>query len=412
MPETMDERLMVALTYGRRHKAEYWRSQFRLHQHHPSFEVTSHASTRCLSFACSCSGDRLVFEVSIVDIKTMLPDARDALQRMLSNHHRKGNKAKKRLRFIARVRARALLFRYLTKDQKWSLRAERRFKVRGKDGNDYFISEAYGNNVVRLDPETAEPAYRFCVVFKTEEIPVYDLLLAQKLMLEGAPRDFLDIAVVLDLRTDQVWGTGAHIDNPDHEPRLVPGLVAGVRVVPGLFENPDYANLERQEFEASIGVSQTIGSLLLHDLVLTPEALYDGDTNQAFVLDHEHNVVEYPTVPVRVPKLAADVDQDECTLKLITGIPARVYRDLSEVVEHFRARDLYVFRVLAHPNDPTRYNPGIVVYDPRVPLGRTYFIAEQLFVGVVAHWYDGDGVGFCVHNLNGIAVFEPQENAA
>lgn len=94
----------------------------------------------------------------------------------------------------ARRRAKALLFRYLAPHQKWELRAHNRVTVTGQDGRTYRIYARYGHNVKRVvaDRET----HSFCIIpdLRAETIPVYDLMLAHKVLLERDLGNFMRTA--------------------------------------------------------------------------------------------------------------------------------------------------------------------------------------------------------------------------
>lgn len=95
---------------------------------------------------------------------------------------------------IAR-RARALLFTYLVREQKWELRAHRRLTVTGQDGATYRIYAWQGMNV-RLVEGNIETC-SLCIVPDSEvtTLPVYDLMLAQKVLLETNITKFKEIAI-------------------------------------------------------------------------------------------------------------------------------------------------------------------------------------------------------------------------
>lgn len=92
-------------------------------------------------------------------------------------------------------RARALLHRSLDRQQRRELRGTKAFTMVGKDGKTYRIAEKASTNVTLLD-KTGKPVKRLCVVFKDTGLPIYDLMLAQKLLLESNPKDFWKIARV------------------------------------------------------------------------------------------------------------------------------------------------------------------------------------------------------------------------
>lgn len=91
-------------------------------------------------------------------------------------------------------RARALLFRYLTREQKWELRAHRRFTVQGQDGETYRVYRWVGGNVFQVKED--KEVKTFCVVTAPEQgwVPVHDLLLVHKMLLEQNIQLFLSTA--------------------------------------------------------------------------------------------------------------------------------------------------------------------------------------------------------------------------
>lgn len=105
------------------------------------------------------------------------------------------NQGKRRERLRAERKSKALLFRSLTREQKWELRAHQRVTVKGQDGATYRIYKWQGMNVRLL--EGAEETASLCIVPTAETpIPVYDLMLAQKVLLESQIDEFMKIAAV------------------------------------------------------------------------------------------------------------------------------------------------------------------------------------------------------------------------
>lgn len=92
-------------------------------------------------------------------------------------------------------RAKALFFRYLTREQKWELRAHKRVTTIGQDGRTYLINAWQGGNVYLV--ENGAPTTVLCVVPNpavVDRIPVHDLMLAQKILLESNVAEFLQTA--------------------------------------------------------------------------------------------------------------------------------------------------------------------------------------------------------------------------
>lgn len=102
-------------------------------------------------------------------------------------------------------KARALLFRYLTREQKWELRGHKRFTLKGQDGETYRVYAYSGGNVKLVQTtefkKVPQETVSFCVVAnaKREPLPLYDLLLAQKLLLTMNIGKFRSIAHITRL---------------------------------------------------------------------------------------------------------------------------------------------------------------------------------------------------------------------
>lgn len=73
------------------------------------------------------------------------------------------------------------------------------FHVLGKDGFTYLITEQYQHNVFRI--ENGRRTFEYCIITK-KHIPIYDQMLAQKLLLESNPQMFLDISNIWLLTED------------------------------------------------------------------------------------------------------------------------------------------------------------------------------------------------------------------
>ena len=422
MPETLDENLIVAMQVARDHRSQAWKNLLREHREHPSFCTVQDVQKREIGFACLCTGERKEFRITLMSLKEMLPDARTAVARAFHNLQRKGNKARKRKMSKAQVRAKALLYRYLTREQKWSLRAGKSFSVTGKDGHTYEIKEFGCNNVTRY--EDGKPLYQFCVISKYETpIPIYDLMLGQKLMLETDPRTFLDTAVTKHVPSGEIWDSGKHIDNPDVQPPLsyAQRQALNTRGEPERYEN--FEREQAQEIQRRRDVHfGAVGDLFVHDICVNAEARYDTLDSEglAFVLNSDLEVVPSFDVPFVVPPIE-NTETDACIIKLITGVPAEVYSNIAHVQVHFSTHDLCGINVLLNPetddewshlHPPIWNQNGTVlgvrkILDERVPKGRAWYVADAETVGMVAHWYDEPRMGYSVFNLNGIAIYEP-----
>lgn len=95
----------------------------------------------------------------------------------------------------AERRSKVLLHEFLTKQQRLELKKTEAFTMQAADGQTYRITKGSCNNVKLL--VDGEVTASYCVVFKNHErLPVFDLMLAQKLWLENDPEGFKAIAYV------------------------------------------------------------------------------------------------------------------------------------------------------------------------------------------------------------------------
>jgi hypothetical protein len=100
-----------------------------------------------------------------------------------------GRKERKR----ARKRARKLLWANLAPDQRRELRRKGRFHVTGSKGNVYRIASSVPFNV-RLAGEAKRSRIFFCLEAEDPDLPMEDIMLAQKLLLETDEGEFLRLA--------------------------------------------------------------------------------------------------------------------------------------------------------------------------------------------------------------------------
>lgn len=105
-----------------------------------------------------------------------------------------GDKARRREARKAEGRARALLYRHLSREQKRTLEKLGWFEVTGSDGRGYRILDHYGGNVYEI--EDGVETVRHCVVpDRAHPVPRPDLLLAQKVLLEADAAGFLEMSI-------------------------------------------------------------------------------------------------------------------------------------------------------------------------------------------------------------------------
>lgn len=204
-----EERLAIAIRTATRYRLSAFQDLLRAHQDHETFRIQDWVMTRELGFVCSCEGSEQEYRITIRSLQEVLPEARAGVMRLYQHLKRRGSKAEKRRKRRADARAKALLCRHLADKQRRTLRGADFFDVTGSDGRRYRITKALSHNVVLLRGGIDEVASHtplepgdvtFCVINDYEPLggwlPVYDLMLAQKLLLEVNAPEFLDTAVV------------------------------------------------------------------------------------------------------------------------------------------------------------------------------------------------------------------------
>lgn len=95
----------------------------------------------------------------------------------------------------ADIKARDLLLRALTPDQRASLERDKWFVVEGKSGHRYRVRDV-GHTVANIDvlDKSNRLLHRLCGHIRERDIPLADHLLAQKLMLEADEEAFVRLA--------------------------------------------------------------------------------------------------------------------------------------------------------------------------------------------------------------------------
>ncbi len=178
--------------------ASSWEQSLNAHRSHRTFRTRSWVLERELGFSCACCGDEDEYRIGLSALRGLLPETHESFARLRRHSETAGSKEAKREWRRANQKAKALLHQHLTKIQRQELRAMKAFDVTGRDGKVYRITEGTTSNVQLLEGGVA--VRRFCVVAKGLELPVYDLMLAQKLLLESNPEAFHGLAVVHDIR--------------------------------------------------------------------------------------------------------------------------------------------------------------------------------------------------------------------
>lgn len=102
---------------------------------------------------------------------------------------------------LSEARAHVLLKQHLNETQLQELEDFRGFHVVGADGRTFRVHYAAHGNIFSV--EDGVPTVNYCIVASDEEpIPIYDLMLAQKVLLESAPEAFFATANAKDVPED------------------------------------------------------------------------------------------------------------------------------------------------------------------------------------------------------------------
>lgn len=190
----------------RKARAARWESAFWQHIEHPGFAVYDDVYARQFGFVCRCHRGRLRYwpvsmgvflhasrrsqtaRTNAPRVDVVPPAWVRSVGRGTGLHLRPSKDARLN-EGRALARAKALLHQFLTREQRWSLRAHGHFRAVGQDGQLYEVGGLRG---VRLIVDGRVHTH-YCI-HPLEEIPSYDVLLAQKLLLETNIELFLSTA--------------------------------------------------------------------------------------------------------------------------------------------------------------------------------------------------------------------------
>ena len=228
----IEERVYEALKIPRKLRLTVWDAALQEHKKHTGFKVQMHPHTLEYGFTCPCSGTEEEHRIDISCLKSMVPDALHSLQRFYQHHGRVGHKAIKRAWAKADMKAKALLHRYLTREQRFELRATGAFTVQGKDGRSYQVSRDKGIQVEHLGV-----TYSLCVHPK-ETLPSFDALLVLKVSLETDPETLLRTANASDPVALKSVGRAGFIADGVAPPPFVEKHVEMVELTDEQIENP------------------------------------------------------------------------------------------------------------------------------------------------------------------------------
>jgi hypothetical protein len=175
-----------------------WVRALEEHSGHRGFRAEGWAYSREVGFSCGCAecGDQ-EWRLNLAHWREVDPRVREYFSRLYRQVDLAGSKKKRRDLRRADIKAKAILHSQLTREQRWELRATKAFTITARNGKQYRITEGSASNVQLL--EGGLPVQSLCVVAQGVQLPVYDLMLAQKLLLEASPEHFLQLAVVRDI---------------------------------------------------------------------------------------------------------------------------------------------------------------------------------------------------------------------
>lgn len=101
----------------------------------------------------------------------------------------------------AATRALKLLHEFTTPEQQAELEAKKHIHVRAQNGELFRIDARDHQNVYKIVDD--KPVVQYCIVIGMSGLPTYDLMLAQKLLLETNVAEFFQIANQWDLTTPE-----------------------------------------------------------------------------------------------------------------------------------------------------------------------------------------------------------------
>ncbi len=167
-----------------------WEDEFLYHDGHPRLRVYHYPFDLRLAFECRCTEPfngqsiRLVSLRFSADVQALIARHRIRLRLGL------GDARRRRALLRAERRARSLLHQFLTREQRWNLRARRAFLVKAQDGRTYEVHQGGGVRLIVDGRATTS----FCIRPSGLMLPSGDLMLAQKLLLETNVEHFLATA--------------------------------------------------------------------------------------------------------------------------------------------------------------------------------------------------------------------------
>lgn len=159
-----------------------------IHRDHPTLLRADDPRERVIGLHCACVQPAFEIQMSLTLLLMSSQEIRDLFRRLgpVAWPRHVPTKKDRQRASLAQRRAHVLLHQMLTREQRWHLRADQSFLVRGQDGKTYLIRE--GKTVQLL--EDGQPVINYCIHPK-EQLPPADVMLIQKLLLERDIQHFL-----------------------------------------------------------------------------------------------------------------------------------------------------------------------------------------------------------------------------
>lgn len=400
-------------------QANVWWDFFCDHKGHPGIDLVSSPLSLTLQLKCSCSPDMSV-EIKVRDFKGLPRLQRLRFSKFFEALAQRGRKARRKQEHKARQKAKALLHRYLTKEQRWQLRASHAFRVQGADNHVYEIREKEHGNVYRVSEDGFD--YNFCLVADNVSVPVYDLMLTQKLLLEKDIEGFLKQANKTLIQPKGVRRSGVHLEN----------------IVEDILDNPDDHGLEICQFADKMQEmyrqekkhrrilaelkQRTLLSVLNFDPLskgtspaYAPMIQPSGDRTKSFswFVDWDGEIRAAQGGTIVLPLHSVDeTDPIEAAFRLFTAVGATVpvVHSIEEVEGYFEAITDDPMRhfgaVLLNPQTAMEADYCITYADERIPVGIVYCFIDQGSAGIHACYEDGR-YGLMLHQ-NSMVVYKPR----
>jgi hypothetical protein len=154
-------------------------------------------------------GDQIVVHFRAID--------HDEYMRQYEDEYMRQCEERRRAKHEANYRAEKLLMSHLNEEQRLEWLQHRYFTVTSQSGKCFQIVDNPFQNIWELDKK-GRRCVNYCIVFMKEDMPLSDLLLVQKLMLESNESEFMKIAMhgsVIDfgrpgvIEAARYWLTGS-----------------------------------------------------------------------------------------------------------------------------------------------------------------------------------------------------------